>query len=291
MRFKQAVMIDALGIAGSTCSGIMQFTQDPSGGGEMIKRLHAGWASQSGVVAALLARDGFRGPSDIIEGKFGYCNVYSEHPQISLTNHELGKSYEIMNVGTKPYACCTTMHAMVDGIEKLVKEYELKGDDIEEIKVGGAEKLVAFSGIYEIDSAMAGQYSAPFVVALTILGGIRNPKNFKKVSDNEQGRNIKKIMMKTKLFHDDDLEKISPKTEGAKIIITLKNGKSIKTKVLHAKGNPNNEMSFEEICEKFVIITQNKISAKKRDQIIAMIQSLESMPNISHLMKLLAKNK
>ena len=283
MGFREARMIDALGIAGSTCSGIMQFTQDSSGGGEMIKRLHAGWAAQSGVLAALLAQNGYRGPSDIVGGKFGYCNVYSNQPQIDLTNHELGKRYEIMNVGTKPYACCTTMHSIVDGVEKLTKEYKLKGEEIEEIQVGGSEKLVAFSGIYEIDSAMAGQYSAPFVVALTMLGDIRNPKNFKKISNDERGKALKRIVMKTKLFIDDDLEKISPKTEGAKIIIKLKNGKTIETKVLHAKGHATNEMSYEEICEKFTVVTRDKIDGKKRNQIIDMIENLESVSNISSL--------
>jgi 2-methylcitrate dehydratase PrpD len=290
MGLKEDKIIDALGIAGSTCSSIMQFTQDPSGGGDMIKRFHAGWASQSGVVAALLAKRGFRGPSDIIGGKFGYCNVYSDHPQIDLTNQGLGNIYEIMNVGTKPYACCTTMHAIVDGIAKLKTEYGLKGDEIEEIKVGGSKKLVAFSGIYEIQSAMAAQYSAPFCVALTLMGDIKNPKNFKKVSDDSKGKDLKRIMMKTKLFVDDDLEKVSPAIEGAKIIMTLKNGKSLKTQVMHSKGNPKNEMSFEEICEKFVILTQGKIAAKKRDQIITSIQSLESLPSISRLTNLLVKH-
>jgi len=181
------------------------------------------------------------------------------------------------------------MHSIVDGVEKLTKEYKLKGEEIEEIQVGGSKKLVAFSGIYEIDSAMAGQYSAPFVVALTMLGDIRNPKNFKKISNDERGKALKRIVMKTKLFIDDDLEKISPKTEGAKIIIKLKNGKTIETKVLHAKGHATNEMSYEEICEKFTVVTRDKIDGKKRNQIIDMIENLESVSNISSLVKLLLK--
>jgi 2-methylcitrate dehydratase PrpD len=239
----------------------------------------------------LLAKDGFRGPSDIVGGKFGYCNVYSDHPQIELATHELGKVYEIMNVGTKPYACCTTMHAIVDAIAKLKREYGLKGDEIEEIKVGGSKKLVAFSGIYEIQSAMAAQYSAPFCVALTLTGDINNPYNFKAVSDDPAGRALKNVMLKTKLYVDDDLEKLSPSIEGAKILTTLKGGKSVETQVMHAKGNPANEMSFDEICNKFAILTQDKISTGRRDQIIALIRSLESVPSISNLTALLVRDR
>lgn len=283
----EAKMIDALGICGSTCSGIMQFTQDSTGGGEMIKRLHGGWAAQSGVLASLLAKNGFRGPCDIVGGKYGFCNVFSDRPEISLTNQGLGTIYEIMNVGTKPYPCCTTMHSTVDGIAKLRDEFGLKGDEIEEIQVGGGEKLVAFSSIYEIDSAMAGQYSIPYVVALTLMGDIKDPKNFKKVSDDEEGRKIKELIKRTKLFVDEELDKMFPKIEGSKITIKLKNGKSISTKVLQAKGNPNNPMSSEEICEKFLVVTQNKIAAAKRRQIIDTVNQLEKVPNISDLTKLL----
>ncbi|MHB9099803.1 MAG: hypothetical protein ACYC5X_18515, partial [Syntrophales bacterium] len=139
--------------------------------------------------------------------------------------------------------------------------------------------------------AMAAQYSAPFCVALTLTGDIDNPNNFKGVSDDPEGRALKSVMLKTKLFVDDNLEKLSPKIEGAKILMTLKGGKSIETQVMHAKGNPANEMSFEEICNKFKILTQDKISVGRRDQIIALIQSLESVPSVSNLTALLVKDR
>jgi len=109
IRLSQERIIDALGIAGSFCSGLMEFSQETSEAGGMIKRLHAGRASESGVIAALLARDGFRGPSDIIGGKYGFCNVYSDNPQMMLANNRMGLNYEILNVGIKPYPCCQTL--------------------------------------------------------------------------------------------------------------------------------------------------------------------------------------
>jgi 2-methylcitrate dehydratase PrpD len=280
-------VVDALGIAGSFCGGIMQFTHEASGAGEMIKRLHAGRACEGGVTAALLASGGFRGPSDILGGQHGYCNVYSDHPQIELTNRDLGSRYEIMEVGIKPYACCTTMHSIVDAMAKLREDCGLTEETIEEIRVGGSEKLVTYSSIYEVESAMAGQYSAPFCVALTLLGGITDPKNFKKVSADGSGAVLRRIMAKTKLYKDDELEALSPKIEAARVRIIMKNGQSVETEVMHAKGNPKNPMSFEDTCEKFTVLTQRKIDDKTRKQIIDMIQRLESVSNIASLTKLL----
>jgi 2-methylcitrate dehydratase PrpD len=284
----EAQLIDAMGICGSTCSGIMQFTQDSTGGGEMIKRLHAGWAAQSGVLAALLAQRGFRGPCDIVGGKYGFCRVFSDRPEIELTNQGLGAVYEIMNVGTKPYPCCTTMHSTVDGVASLRDEFGLKWDEIDEIRVGGSEKLIAFSSIYEIDSAMAGQYSIPYVVALTLVGDIKDPKNFKKISDDEQGRKLRELVGRTKLYVDEELDGLFPKIEGAKIAIRLKSGRSVSTRVLQAKGNPNNPLSPEEICEKFSIVTRDKVAQEKRQWIIDTVRQLEMVPNIAELTRLLA---
>ncbi|MEO7726051.1 MAG: MmgE/PrpD family protein, partial [Burkholderiales bacterium] len=49
-------MTNALGIAGSLGSGLLEFSR---GGGGMVKRLHLGRAAESGVLAATLAKGGF----------------------------------------------------------------------------------------------------------------------------------------------------------------------------------------------------------------------------------------
>src|SRR4029077_5243125 len=70
-------MTNALGVAGSLCSGLLEFSK--SGGG-MVKRLHPGRAAESAVTAAALAREGFTGPATIIEGKYGFLNAYCSDP-------------------------------------------------------------------------------------------------------------------------------------------------------------------------------------------------------------------
>jgi 2-methylcitrate dehydratase PrpD len=178
------------------------------------------------------------------------------------------------------------MHSIVDAVAQFKNQYKVESKEIDEIQVGGSEKLVAYSGIYEINSAMAAQYSAPFCVAMTLLGDIQNPANFKKVSGGM--KEFKEVMMKTKLYKDNELEELSPSTEGAKVSFKLKSGKTVDTQVMHARGNPNNPMSFDDTRAKFAVVTGDRIDVKKRDQIIDLTQNLESLPNIAKLTKLFA---
>ena len=74
MGFDAERMRNALGIAGSLACGLLEFAR--SGTGAMVKRLHLGRAAESGVLAASLAADGFTGPASVLEGEFGYLQVF-----------------------------------------------------------------------------------------------------------------------------------------------------------------------------------------------------------------------
>ncbi len=73
MRLDLGRMTHALGTCGSLSSGLLEFSK--SGGG-MVKRLHQGRASESAVLAALLARENFTGPAQVLEGKYGFLNTF-----------------------------------------------------------------------------------------------------------------------------------------------------------------------------------------------------------------------
>src|SRR5215212_6958344 len=77
--FDAAKMTNALGIAASLAAGLLQFSRSGTGG--MVKRLHLGRANESGVLAANLAARGFEGPHDILEGEFGFLNVFCNEPE------------------------------------------------------------------------------------------------------------------------------------------------------------------------------------------------------------------
>jgi 2-methylcitrate dehydratase PrpD len=91
-------MTNALGIAGSLASGLLEFSK--SGGG-MVKRLHLGRAAESGVLAASLAKNGFSGPATVLEGKFGYMNVFCHEGDPARLTAGLGEAWKLLTLTLK----------------------------------------------------------------------------------------------------------------------------------------------------------------------------------------------
>ncbi len=96
----------AIGISGSLCSGLLAFAK--AGNGGMVKRLHMGRAAEGGVTAAYLAARGFEGPDVLLEGKFGYLDVYARDGDPQLLTDGLGSHWETLNIWFKMFPCHVT---------------------------------------------------------------------------------------------------------------------------------------------------------------------------------------
>ena len=124
MKLNQAKMVNALGIAGSYSGGLIEFSRCQEGA--MIKRLHLGKAAEGGVTAAILASRGFAGPESILEGKFGFCQTFSDSPKLDYLTHRLGREFETMNIAIKRCACHINAHAPIEALEKLRREFRVQ---------------------------------------------------------------------------------------------------------------------------------------------------------------------
>src|SRR5437667_69752 len=105
MRLSEELMLNAVGIAGSMAAGSLEFLAD----GSWTKRLHPGLAAQNGIQAAMLAAEGFRGPSTILEGRDGFLSSHCRKPKAELVTGGLGETFEILRTSVKPHACCRYM--------------------------------------------------------------------------------------------------------------------------------------------------------------------------------------
>src|ERR1700761_879827 len=127
-----AQMQHALGIAGSLGAGLMAAQE-----GAMVKRLHAGRAAQSGLMAALLADRGFTGLSDVGEASYGgFLSSLARTPNVARLLDGLGTDWEAGKVGFKMYPNVTSIHAALDGLRAIVSEDGVKAAQIDEIQVG-----------------------------------------------------------------------------------------------------------------------------------------------------------
>ena len=110
--------ISAFGIALSQSSGSMEFLND----GSWTKRSHVGQAAQNGLKCAVLALEGFKGPQQAFEGKWGYLNSFVSGGDSKKALNALGENFETLNLGVKPYPSCRYSHAAIDGLLELKEE-------------------------------------------------------------------------------------------------------------------------------------------------------------------------
>jgi 2-methylcitrate dehydratase PrpD len=127
-----AQMQHALGITGSMGAGLMAAQE-----GAMVKRLHAGRAAQSGLLAALLAGRGFTGIADVVEAGYGgFLATLSRTPDVARLMAGLGADWEAGKIGFKMYPNVTSIHAALDGLKAILVEERVPAAQIEKIRVG-----------------------------------------------------------------------------------------------------------------------------------------------------------
>ena len=165
-----AAMTDALGIAGSTSAGLLEFAA--SGQGGMVKRLHLGRAAASGVMAARLAQAGFTGPATVLEGAHGFLHAFCAETDPAALASGLGTEWELRKICFKSFACHITAHTPVFAVRRLLAAHGFAAADVASVLVEGAPKMAALHANPAPDDLVAAQYSIPFCVAAALL---RNP--------------------------------------------------------------------------------------------------------------------
>src|SRR6266566_5291799 len=132
-------IVDALGIAGSMAGGIIEYLAE----GAWTKRLHAGWAAQSGIRAALLARQGFVGPRTVFEGVHGLFHgfAHTTNGDYNALIGDFGARWVTDTLAFKPYPCGTMAQPYIDCARRLAA-WGVKPEDLEEIVCEVAEGTV-----------------------------------------------------------------------------------------------------------------------------------------------------
>jgi 2-methylcitrate dehydratase PrpD len=255
-------MINAIGIAGSLSSGLLEFVRSGTGG--MVKRLHLGRAAEGGVLAASLARDGFTGPATVLEGDFGFLNVFCRDPDVSRLTAELGDTFETLNICLKRFSCHITAHTPVQAVLDLKAEHGFAGADVDSVTVLGSEKMVTHHDITEPTDIMLGQYSTPFCIAVALFRDPLDPHSFMEESLNDEA--IRGLCRKVRVERrTDDAKDAMP--WASVVQVTLKDGRTLEKQADSFMGMPVDPVSCEDLSAKFMRLTatmkpdwQNRVS-------------------------------
>jgi len=281
-------MTNALGIAGSQAAGLMEFLTD----GAFTKRLHAGWAAHSGLMAALLASENFSGPETVVEGRFGFLHAYSPQSDAGKIMNTWGQPYGVMRTSIKPHSCCRYKQGPIDGILKIMQDHRLAAADIEKVTLGilkAGFALVAEPVEKKRNPAsiVDAQFSMPFGAAVAIL--------YKKATLDEytlknlEKPEIKALMEKIVCVTNPELEKDFPRKWPALAKITTRNGREFSAAIEYPKGDPENPLTWQELIRKIRDLVAPVYTAGQQEEIIDRVRSLEAEKDMNSFSELLLK--
>lgn len=264
----------AYGIAGSLGSGLMEFSRT----GGMVKRLHLGRSAEGGFMAAVLARDGYTGPEGVLEGKFGFLNVFCRNADSTRLTKDLGSVWHVMKTKIKRYACHSTAQVPVTLALDLKAKHGITGDDVARISIAGNEKTVTQHAILEPQDMTMMQYSVPFCVALALYLDPTDPRAFSEASLADA--RIRALSADAKVEPLQTSENyLSP---ACRITLRLKSGKEISIEGKDYKGTPTMPLTRDELLEKFLKLASGRDRAKA-ERLFAQLAEAEKIPDMSAL--------
>jgi 2-methylcitrate dehydratase PrpD len=284
LRLNSAKTVHALGIAGTQAAGLMA-AQHAS----MVKRMHPGRSAQAGVYGALLAQKGFTGIEDVLEAPYGgFCSTFVDNPNLSHLTDRLGKRFETLNVGFKPYPCCGSNHTSIDALKKILRDHpEVTAENTAKLRIRATRATKLHVGWpYEPRSMTTAQMNLPFCVAVLL-----HDRDF--FVDQITAKSIRRpdVLATTKkieVVEDGQFDALGDEgRHGVEVEVQLRNGNSYSEKVLHAKGSDKHPMTEDEVLRKFDLLASRVLSNSRLEQLRDTLLNLEKLPDARKIGKLL----
>ena len=242
--------VDALGIVGSMASGIIEYLAE----GTWTKRMHAGWAAQSGLRAALLARAGFSGPRTVFEGAHGLFHGFANtlDGDYGALTGDFGTRWVTQTLAFKPYPCGTMTHPYIDCARRLGQK--IKAEDVVEIVCDVGEGTVhrlwePLAAKQMPNNGYAGKFSQPYCIATGFVRGNVGLADF--TDDAVQDKAV--LALAGKVRYRIDPDNPYPKNFTGHIRATLKDGRAVEERQPHMRGGAHEPLSRADIEDKFLL--------------------------------------
>jgi 2-methylcitrate dehydratase PrpD len=243
-------LVDALGNAGSMAGGIIEYLAE----GAWTKRLHAGWAAQAGIRAALLGRAGFCGPRTVFEGSHGFFYAFARTTagDFAAVTDGFGTQWVTETLAFKPYPCGTMTHPYIDCARRLARR--VKADDMVEMLCDVGEGTVhrlwePLAAKQHPANGYAGKFSTPYCIA---AGFVRGNVGLSDFSDDAV-RDAAVLALAAKVRYRIDPQNPYPKNFTGHIRATLRDGSVVEERQPHMRGGAHEPLTRGDIEEKFVL--------------------------------------
>jgi len=277
----------AAGTCGSFAAGVLECWVD----GTDTKFLHSGWAAQSGIAAAMLARAGVTGPPRIFEGRFG---LFASHLQdlsvardFDRIGERLGTYWESRNASFKPFPTAHVLHPYVSAILRVRHQHGITHRDVASIDCPVAEFNVSIV-CEPVDEKCAPASRAHCRVCLqyTLAEALSTGQLGKQAYDDSSRLNPEVLALARKVRYHVDASFPGPGRFKGAVRVTLIDGRVIEEVEEYNRGSAENPMTDEELRAKFDDNASGFLPAAERDALASTIARTEQLPDVRELLNL-----
>jgi 2-methylcitrate dehydratase len=253
----------------------------------MMKNTVDPMATQSGVLAALLAERGFTGPEHVVDGKEGLVHVMGPEWNLDVLTEGLGESWRIERCGMKAFPTEALTHAPISAVLDLVLQHDLAPDDIATVRIRSlarAADILADPSKYDPRSKETADHSLPYVIAAAIADRQVTPRQFE--IDRIMDERIRSQLHKVEVVADPEIERDFPRLQRVHVTITTTDGRQLTRELDYPKGDPRNPLTDAEIEAKFVALADPVMTAAAQQRLIRAVWSLDRQDSVVNVMSL-----
>src|SRR5690348_1482820 len=286
LRLSVEETVHALGIAGTQSAGLMAAQY-----GAMVKRMHAGRSSQSGLYGALLAQNGFTGIRDVFEAPYGgFCTTFSRSQDrfdLAALSAGLGTEWETTRIALKFYSCVGSNHTTLDAIRDIKKRRPFTLGELQRIVVHGSRVTADHVGWpYKPEGLTSAQLNLPYCVATLLLEGDVFVDQFTEEAVTDHAR--MELSKKVEVFEDPAITARGARYRHmVRVDVHLSDG-SVHSETREApRGSEHSFAPAEDIIDKFRKLTRTVMPKEQQEALIAAMLNVEKLSDARELIRLL----
>ena len=277
----------AQGIVLSMAAGSLEFLSD----GAWTKRQHPGWAGVCAITAAAMAKQGFLGPKQTYEGRYGLFKLHLGHHvggtapyDLDACTKGLGQDWELFNVAFKPYPACHFNHAFADSALALARKHKLKPADVKSVTALTGERQIAVVCEPEADkrrpkNSYEAQFSVHYIIAAALVRGRFTLDEL----DGSAYTDPQILALCDRVAYKPDPDMNSLRYFSGGVVIETMDGRRLEHREMHNRGSDANPLSAADIEAKFWSNATRAVGHDRAERVLDAVMGLDKAENLRTL--------
>ncbi len=274
-------MQHAFGSAGTQSAGLWEFLRTAADS----KQLHTAHAAGAGLMAAWLAKDGFTGAAQILEGPQGMAAGMSSDADPAKLTDGLGTRWATAETSFKYHACCRHTHPAADALLQVMQANDLKPADVAHVVTHVHQGALDVLGpVRKPSTVHQSKFSMGTTLALAARFGHAGLAEFEQHFLDQETQALRD---RVEMVFDAEVDAAYPRRWIGKVTLSTTDGRVLHGRVDEPKGDPGNTLSRDEISAKALRLAafSGGATAAEMQTALEALWQVAQWPRVGHLLE------